>query len=832
MASALLWLVLLTAFAIVKAQNTTNNSVANMDSPHAMSQPAKLFYHGGGVLSNSFLYVVFWGNDWLNSSKLVQRIYAGLQTVVGGGYFDGLDEYGYGSLTLVGYTINQATMVHNQLIKSEEFINFASALISAGTIPKYHSQVLFILPTRHDVRADIPNGRFEVGGFHFPSYPSMDQKSGVGLSVVQTGSLIEDILLVETTFTAIMQAATHEVAESITDPYLDGWYGSDYQHENADICGLKTQLLRPSVNGVPVAYYWSDFKGDCTYQGGNDLQPVALSISGVPVSQCITVKWSTSLQAFEQPACAAMQWYVRGVVGTTIEVNPKIFNIEAGTRYLLISENNTWTVTSPASIPVNYVEQFFLSASSQYGSVAGEGWYNSNSIAYASLDTTIVDRAPNSRVRFLQWTGDASGSQFPVPVVMDHPRQVSASWTAQYYVSVTTPLATAQGSGWYDEGTYANLSLDQTLVSGQPLIRYRFSGWSGSTSGQATPLTVYVDGPKSIQASWTTQFYLNVLTNPEGLLQLQSEGWYDEGSSIILTAESQVQEHVFLNWSVDGTTLAGRTITVAMDRQHEAVANYVIPSIVVNVANPRIDITVGQQEGVVVSVEPASHQRVLIEYSNDTLGWTTLAQGVTYDNGTFIGSFTPSSTGVWYLRATILNTEGKPIVTSQTTPFMSVSESKTVANHVVINEFEQNPPGGARQFVELFNPTSQSVDMSNWIIYTTHEDIESYIIPAGAVLPARGFWQVTFPGHFMDNEDSLVLLNPQGEKVDETPTLSDTVGDSRSWQRYPDGSTDWVFAPSTLGAINVPEYPFPAILLALLIILTLLILHRQNRRIH
>ena len=156
-------------------------------------------------------------------------------------------------------------------------------------------------------------------------------------------------------------------------------------------------------------------------------------------------------------------------------------------------------------------------------------------------------------------------------------------------------------------------------------------------------------------------------------------------------------------------------------------------------------------------------------------------------------------------------------------------QTATTISHVVINEFEQNPPSGGHHFVELFNPTSQSWDIGNCIIYTTHGDIESYTIPAGTVLPARGFWQVTFPGHFMDNEDSLVLLNAQGQRVDETPSLSDTAGDSRSWQRHPDGSTNWAFAPSTTGIINVPEYPFPAILAVILITTTLLLSRRRGK---
>ena len=157
-----------------------------------------------------------------------------------------------------------------------------------------------------------------------------------------------------------------------------------------------------------------------------------------------------------------------------------------------------------------------------------------------------------------------------------------------------------------------------------------------------------------------------------------------------------------------------------------------------------------------------------------------------------------------------------------------------ITDHVAINEFEQDPPGDDRsggEFVELYNPTQQPVDIGKWIIYTTHGDISSYEIPAGTTLLAGGFWHVTFAEQFIDNtEDSLVLLNAFGQHVDETPKLSDTNDDLHSWQRYPDGSENWVYAlPSTEGAVNVPEYESPAILAIVLVFTTLLILQsKQN----
>jgi hypothetical protein len=172
-------------------------------------------------------------------------------------------------------------------------------------------------------------------------------------------------------------------------------------------------------------------------------------------------------------------------------------------------------------------------------------------------------------------------------------------------------------------------------------------------------------------------------------------------------------------------------------------------------------------------------------------------------------------------------------VTTATSQASWSPTTSSALDHVVINEFEQNPAGDDRgsEFVELFNPTSQTVDIAGWIIYTTHGDIESYTIPAGTLLAPGGFWQVTFPSQFLDNEqDSLVLLNGLGQHVDETPSLADTKDDLNSWQRYPDGSENWVFAPSTRSAINVPEHASASILIVVVILAAMLLTPRRKAR--
>jgi len=140
------------------------------------------------------------------------------------------------------------------------------------------------------------------------------------------------------------------------------------------------------------------------------------------------------------------------------------------------------------------------------------------------------------------------------------------------------------------------------------------------------------------------------------------------------------------------------------------------------------------------------------------------------------------------------------------------SSSPTVA-HVVINEIEQNPTGtdAGQEWVELYNPTSDYIDISGWRISTTAGETVTISIPSGARVPAGGYYVVTYGSQWLDNEgESTILQDSKGNEVDRTPTFSDTYNDDRSWQRYPNGfdtdaDSDWRFRSSTRGLSNGGE---------------------------
>ena len=118
------------------------------------------------------------------------------------------------------------------------------------------------------------------------------------------------------------------------------------------------------------------------------------------------------------------------------------------------------------------------------------------------------------------------------------------------------------------------------------------------------------------------------------------------------------------------------------------------------------------------------------------------------------------------------------------TPVLSQTSPET--NNIIINEIEINPLNGS-EYVELYNPTSESVDISEWILAPslTYKKIE---IKPNTVIEPMSFWTYQFLSPSLkDFGDTVSLINNLDELIDQTPLLIDLDGDAKTWQRSTDG---------------------------------------------
>jgi hypothetical protein len=137
---------------------------------------------------------------------------------------------------------------------------------------------------------------------------------------------------------------------------------------------------------------------------------------------------------------------------------------------------------------------------------------------------------------------------------------------------------------------------------------------------------------------------------------------------------------------------------------------------------------------------------------------------------------------------------------------------ESIIPNLVINEIDTNPPGddakAISEWVELYNPTGQDVDIGGWKIASTTVLKKTLTIPTGTTIKPGQFLVYSYTSlWFTDISEKVQLTDKSGKIIDETPVITDQKNDFSSWQRKYDGldtdtSNDWVFKTSSAGSSN------------------------------
>ncbi len=145
-------------------------------------------------------------------------------------------------------------------------------------------------------------------------------------------------------------------------------------------------------------------------------------------------------------------------------------------------------------------------------------------------------------------------------------------------------------------------------------------------------------------------------------------------------------------------------------------------------------------------------------------------------------------------------------------PFAANGQSTDIANHVVINEVDINPPGddakSISEWIEIFNPTNEEVYIGDWEIASTSVLKKTLTIPIGTSIKPGQFLIYSYQSSwFTDVAEQIELRDETGTIIDETPSINDLNNDFSSWQRVYDGfdtnnSDDWTFEKSSAGSTN------------------------------
>lgn len=291
----------------------------------------------------------------------------------------------------------------------------------------------------------------------------------------------------------------------------------------------------------------------------------------------------------------------------------------------------TVTVNSSKTVKANFIRQYRLTLESEKGGSTdpppGEYIHDEGTVL-------LIRAAADANYRFKRWSGDASGVDNPLRVVMSADKTIRANFVRIFKLSLSTgPGGTTDpspGTHSYEEGT-------DVQITAKPDVNFRFLNWSGDLSGTDNPVRVNMDADKSIKADFMRIYRLSLRASLGGTTNPPPGDYvYDEGSQVTLQAVPDVF-YVFEEWRGDASGQAN-PLTLTMDADKTALAQFRLIQKPLNFAGQKVlNRSLSQGEYIIVLTWQANpdnvnitNYRIYILQGNDRVLLAEL------DSGTFL----------------------------------------------------------------------------------------------------------------------------------------------------------------------------------------------------
>ncbi len=206
--------------------------------------------------------------------------------------------------------------------------------------------------------------------------------------------------------------------------------------------------------------------------------------------------------------------------------------------------------------------------------IVGQGSVSPDGGTYEAGTSVTLTASPASGWKFDGWNGDASGSSNPIEITMDGNKTITANFSKIKYtltVNIVGQGSVSPNGGTYEAGTSVTLTAS-------PASGWQFDGWSGDASGSGNPLTIIMNGNKTITATFSerlpTMYTLTVSIEGTGMGEVTLNppgGTYEAGTSVTLTAIPEPGHSVFVEWQGDASG-SDNPITITMNGNKNVIA--------------------------------------------------------------------------------------------------------------------------------------------------------------------------------------------------------------------------------------------------------------------
>ena len=177
-------------------------------------------------------------------------------------------------------------------------------------------------------------------------------------------------------------------------------------------------------------------------------------------------------------------------------------------------------------------------------------------------DTTSTEESSHKiRARAYNYNGKTSDAEIEVIVKKQFDLTISSA---------------SGGTTDPEPGTYSYPIDSDVSVTAIPDSDFRFSGWTGDIPEgheEDNPLTITMDGDKSIEANFVRQYTLTTVAGTGGTTDPSPGSYtYDSGTQVTVTATANTG-YQFSSWSGDASGMTN-PITITMDEDKSITANF------------------------------------------------------------------------------------------------------------------------------------------------------------------------------------------------------------------------------------------------------------------
>jgi len=322
-----------------------------------------------------------------------------------------------------------------------------------------------------------------------------------------------------TTSTAVAPDRTEVAVEWDITRDVQAWLNGQAKNYGIMIKAAKEQRVKDASSG-----FWSR-----EYPVGSheEWRPALIISFQTPTSLTYTV--SVSIAGLPGALATAVAVDGRPYKSVTVG-NDTVITFDRGTIH---------TIEVPGAVPgapdVRYVcdlreirasdttSHMFTYATEYYVNVTTEpkdffetttvGWYRSGAVfSVKRTGPDVVSTTQGARMVFDAWyvNGQKTNPELRT-IVVDEPLTLKGLYRTEYFLNVTSPFGTPDGSGWYPKDCAASFSIDPTAVPvpgifGVLGLKKAFTGWSGSQNILGVPNeahgSVIMRGPTTVTATW------------------------------------------------------------------------------------------------------------------------------------------------------------------------------------------------------------------------------------------------------------------------------------------------------------------------------------------